>query len=75
MIIKTKPVPPCKKNGVNCPNRYSNCHSTCREYLCFVRDNKIWREQQYHTNRIVQALKEAEYRRSEICKEKRSKRR
>lgn len=30
--IKRIPPPPCWKDGMDCPNRSSECHATCKEY-------------------------------------------
>ena len=27
-----RPKPPCRKNGVDCPNRCVGCHATCKEF-------------------------------------------
>lgn len=27
---------PCKKNGIDCPNRVLGCHDNCKEYQAFA---------------------------------------
>lgn len=31
---------PCKKNGVDCPNRVLGCHDHCKEYQAFAAERE-----------------------------------
>ena len=31
---------PCKKNGIDCPNRVLGCHDTCKEYQAFAEERE-----------------------------------
>lgn len=44
---------PCEKN---CPDRSMTCHSTCKEYLDFVKERKLAKEKKYREDNIDYAL-------------------
>ena len=31
---------PCKVNGIDCQKRYPGCHSKCKEYITFDKENQ-----------------------------------
>lgn len=39
-----------------CPNRSMTCHSTCQEYLDFVKENEAARQKKHRENNIDYAL-------------------
>ena len=56
--------PPCKVNGVNCPDRTiePNCHSTCEKYLAFVASRENARAEKdavYHQTYMNEAKDKA----------------
>jgi hypothetical protein len=38
--IKRDRMPPCKKDGVDCPKRQVGCRSTCKEYVRWEADHQ-----------------------------------
>ena len=42
--IKRDKLPPCKKDGVDCPKRQVGCHSTCQEFIDWEKEHVATRE-------------------------------
>ena len=47
--------PHCKKNGIDCPNRFLGCHDSCKEYQEYAAEREKIR------NMHLEELREREY--------------